>query len=40
MESRLKIANGFVDDFNFEIPMLVDTMNNEFDALFAAWPER
>jgi len=40
MDSRLKIANEFVKEYNFKIPMLVDTMNNEFDAIFAAWPER
>jgi len=40
IETRLKIANDFVGDFKFEIPMLVDTMANEFDSTFASWPER
>jgi len=40
MENRLAIANGFVKDFNFKIPMLVDTMTNQFDSVFASWPER
>jgi len=40
IKTRLEIANDFVRDFNFKISMLVDTMDNEFDSLFAAWPER
>lgn len=40
METRLSIANGFVNDFKFNLPMLVDTMENQFDSHFAAWPER
>jgi len=40
LETRLEVANGFVKDFDFKLPMLVDTMDNEFDAKFAAWPER
>jgi len=40
IERRLKFANEFVNDFNFKLPVLVDTMGNEFDSLFAAWPER
>lgn len=40
METRLTIAKEFVENFNFKIPMLVDTMDNQFDLLFASWPER
>jgi len=40
MERRLEIANNFMNDFNVELPMLADTMDNEFDSIFAAWPER
>lgn len=40
METRLEIANTFVKDFKVETPMLVDTMDNQFDNSFAAWPER
>jgi len=40
METRLSIANDFVDKFEVKLPMLVDTMDNEFDAQFASWPER
>ena len=40
MQARLSIANGFVNDFGIKLPMLVDTMDNEFDSNFASWPER
>lgn len=40
MKTRLQIANDFVRDFRFKPVMLVDTMDNEFDNAFAAWPER
>jgi type I thyroxine 5'-deiodinase len=40
IEDRLEIARNFVSEFKFELPMLVDTMANEFDTRFAAWPER
>jgi len=40
MDTRLSIANEFVTNHKFLLPMLVDTMDNQFDSLFAAWPER
>jgi hypothetical protein len=40
METRLSIASKFVKDFGVKLPVLVDTMENEFDAKFASWPER
>lgn len=40
MDERLAVANQFVADTGYDIPMLVDTMSNEFDDSFAAWPER
>jgi len=40
IEERLEIARNFVTEFHFELPLLVDTMSNEFDNVFAAWPER
>jgi len=40
LHQRLEIANKFVNDYNFKIPMLVDTMGNQFETTFAAWPER
>jgi len=40
MDVRLLVANNFVRDYGVKLPMLVDTMANEFDTTFAAWPER
>jgi len=40
IEERLKVANDFVNDYKFEIPVLVDEMDNNFDHHYAAWPER
>jgi len=40
IEDRLKVANGFVNDYKFQIPMLVDEMSNDFDHIYSAWPER
>jgi len=40
MEERLAIANTFVKKHEFKVPMLVDTMSNTFQKVFAAWPIR
>jgi hypothetical protein len=40
MEERIQVAKRFIEEYNFQIPMLVDPMENEFDNTFAAWPER
>jgi len=40
MEERLKIANQFVSDKKYSVPMVVDSMDNKFETKFAAWPER
>jgi len=39
-KERLKAANYFCTSRQCEIPILVDTMINEFDLTYAAWPER
>jgi hypothetical protein len=40
MDDRLAIANRFVKQHNYQLPMVVDTMNNTFQKTFAAWPIR
>jgi len=40
MEQRLSVAKHFVEKFHFEIPTLVDKMDNNFDISYACWPER
>lgn len=37
---RLAIAGDFVRRFHYEIPVLVDPMDNPADAAYAGWPER
>jgi len=40
IEQRLALADKFVADYKFEIPMVVDPMDNSFDEVFCAWPFR
>jgi len=40
LEDRCEIARQFVDDSQYLMPMVVDTMSNEFDKSFGAWPVR
>jgi len=40
LEERLEAAMNFIKDYHFEIPILVDGMENTFDSLYASWPER
>jgi hypothetical protein len=37
---RVTIANDFVKRFQYEIPLLVDPIENPANSLFAGWPER
>ena len=37
---RVAIANDFVKRFHYDIPLLVDAIENPANALYAAWPER
>lgn len=36
----MAIANDFVRRSSYELPLVVDGMNNAADELFAGWPER
>jgi len=40
LQDRCVLAKKFVDDNQLEFPMMVDTMENQFDETFAAWPLR
>ena len=40
MKDRLVIANDFTQRFHFTPPLVVDTMANTANDLYAAWPER
>lgn len=38
--ARVAIANDFVNRFHYDIPILVDSIENPANAAYAAWPER
>jgi len=40
LEQRISVAKEFIEDYKYEIPMVVDTMENNFDKVFASWPVR
>jgi hypothetical protein len=40
LEDRCEIARQFVEDTDYLMPLVVDTMENEFDRHFGAWPVR
>ncbi|CAF3320554.1 unnamed protein product [Rotaria socialis] len=40
LEERLENARRFKKNFNFEMPMLVDDMNNTFHNTYGSWPFR
>jgi len=40
LKARLAIANDFTRRFHYPIPMLVDSMANSANTVYAAWPER
>jgi len=40
LEERCDLADKFLKTRNYRIPMLVDTIDNDFQKAFAAWPFR
>ena len=40
LEQRLENARQCKTKFNFEVPMLVDNMNNDFHLTYGSWPFR
>jgi len=40
IEERITIAKQFVQDYEFRLPLVVDTMSNEFDLSYSVWPDR
>lgn len=40
LEQRLKNANQCRESFKFEMPMIVDNMDNTFHNTYGAWPFR
>jgi hypothetical protein len=39
-EQRVAIAKDFTERFHYEIPLLVDPIEDEANRLYAGWPER
>ncbi len=40
LEERLENARQFKKNYNFEMPMLVDSMDNTFHTTYGSWPFR
>jgi hypothetical protein len=40
LEDRISYAKTFIKRHNFNIPVVVDSMDNKFRDTFAAWPFR
>lgn len=40
MEERCQVACEFQTNTEYKMPIAVDTMENQFDSLFGAWPVR
>mmetsp|Transcript_10887 Transcript_10887/g.34687 ORF Transcript_10887/g.34687 Transcript_10887/m.34687 type:complete len:129 (+) Transcript_10887:605-991(+) len=40
LEERLERGRSFAKRYPSQVPVLVDSMANEFDEQYAAWPER
>jgi len=40
IEDRLLLAQRFVSEMNYLVPVACDTIDNEFNSIFSAWPER
>jgi len=40
IEERLIIANRFMNEMSYKVPIVVDSMNNTFESEFSAWPLR
>jgi hypothetical protein len=40
LEERLENARQCKKNFNFDVPMLVDNMNNDFHLTYGSWPFR
>jgi len=39
-QERINVAKKFKEIYNWSIPLVVDTISNEFHSAFSAWPER
>jgi type I thyroxine 5'-deiodinase len=40
IEERRKAAKDFATQFKVSLPILVDTLDDKLEGIFAAWPDR
>jgi hypothetical protein len=40
IDQRIKCAESFKQEFDFQIPVYCDNMANDFETIFSAWPTR
>ena len=40
LADRVRIANDFIERFQYTMPLVVDPMENPAEEAYAAWPER
>jgi hypothetical protein len=40
IEDRIEMANEFITEFNWDIPTVVDTIDDNFNRIYASWPDR
>jgi len=40
VEDRIEAAKFYTKNFGLELPIVIDTMDNDFDKVYASWPER
>jgi hypothetical protein len=40
IEERRKAASDFAKQFKVTLPILVDTLDDKLEGIFAAWPDR
>jgi hypothetical protein len=40
IEERRKVARDFARQFKVSLPILIDTLDDKLEGIFAAWPDR
>lgn len=40
LEERISAAELFIRDYEYKLPLVIDSIDNSFNSIFAAWPER
>lgn len=39
IDDRIEMAKQFVSEFHWRIPTFVDSMKNDFNTIYSAWPD-